>query len=161
MGRYDVSQICLNGHTITRSANRYPEFRQKFCKECGDATCMECQKCKTPIQGEYHIEGFVGVERTPPPPAFCHECGSAYPWTARRIEAAKELADELEGLSDEERQTLKKSLDDLIRDTPRTELAGTRFKKVMKKVSKESYETMKSIVTDVVSETVKKTIFGQ
>jgi hypothetical protein len=31
----------------------------------------------------------------------------------------------------------------------------------MKKAGKESYEGMKSILTDIVSETVKKSLFGQ
>ena len=44
----------------------------------------------------------------------------------------------MEELSESERATLKQSLDDIIRESPRTELAGIRFKKVMKKVGTES-----------------------
>ena len=159
MGNYDVSQICLNGHTITRSANRHPELRKKFCSNCGEVTTMECPNCRTPIRGKYHAEGIT-VVRTPPQPAFCHECGSAYPWTTRRIAAAKELAGEFEELSAEERDKLKKSLDDIAVDSPKTEVAATRFKRIMAKVSKESYSAMKSIITDLLSETAKKTILG-
>src|SRR6266542_1103276 len=123
---YDVSQICLNGHTITRNANRFPKFRKKFCKDCGEATIMECSKCNTAIQGEYYVEGSFSAAEFPPP-NFCHECGNVYPWASRRLESAKELADEFEQLSDEERNTLKKSLDDIVIESPKTEVAATRF----------------------------------
>lgn len=43
--------------------------------------------------------------------------------------------------------------------TPST-VAETRFKKLMKKVGSEAYDGMKSILDDVVSETVKKSVFG-
>jgi hypothetical protein len=157
---YDVSQICLNGHTITRIANRYPQFRLKFCKECGEATTMECLNCNTPIQGEYYVEGVLSLTETPPPPHYCHECGKAYPWTSRRIEAAKELADEFSELSEEERNSLKKSLDNIAIDSPKTEVAAIRFKRIMSKVGKESYSAMRTSITDVLSETAKKTILG-
>ncbi len=161
MGYYDIAQVCLNGHVITRNANRSPKFRQKYCKKCGEPTIMECPLCNTEIQGEYHVEGvFVGGFKIPPPPSFCHECGQPYPWAERKIQAAKDLADELDELSGEERQKLKSNLDELYRDTPQTEVAATRFKRIMSKVGKDSYSAMKSIITDVVSETIKKSIFG-
>jgi hypothetical protein len=51
-------------------------------------------------------------------------------------------------------------LDDLVRDTPKTGVAGIRFKKLMKKAGKESYEAVKTVVTDLVSESIEKTLFG-
>ncbi|MGB3730164.1 MAG: DUF2321 domain-containing protein, partial [Thermodesulfobacteriota bacterium] len=44
---------------------------------------------------------------------------------------------------------------------PRTKLAETRFKKIMMKTGKESLDAMKSILIDIVSETIKKSLFGQ
>lgn len=41
--------------------------------------------------------------------------------------------DELEGPTQEDRESLKKSLNDLIRETPNTRVAETRFKRLMKK----------------------------
>jgi hypothetical protein len=113
------------------------------------------------IQGEYivpHVYVISGSTSTPP--NFCHECGNPYPWIERKLEAAKELADELDELSVEEKERLKKSLDEIIIDSPKTEIAGTRFKKIMGKVGIESYSVMKKIVTDIISETMKKTLFG-
>jgi hypothetical protein len=70
------------------------------------------------------------------------------------------LVEELDGLDAEERQLLKQSLDDLVTDSPKTEVAGLRFKQLMKKVGKESYDAVKTVVTDLVSESIKKTLFG-
>lgn len=66
---------------------------------------------------------------------------------------------ELEALSSEERDTLKQSLDSLVRDSPATELAASRFKRIMAKVGTESYTAMKSILVNVLSEAVKKTMY--
>ena len=160
MGYFDVAQVCLNGHVITRNAKRSPQFQKKFCDKCGAETIIACPECKTPIQGEYHAEGvFVLGSTMGPPPGFCHNCGRPYAWTQRRIEAATVLADELEDISSEEQETLKRSLDSLVRDSPETELAATRFKRIMAKVGAESYAVMKSILINVVSEAAKKTLY--
>jgi hypothetical protein len=162
MGWYDVSQICLNGHTITRRANSSPQFLQKFCDKCGEATITNCPNCNTPIRGEYETDGLAIIAfSTPPAPHFCHECGKPYPWTARKMTTAKELSDELDELSKEEIEKLKSSLDDLVVDSPRTELAVTRFKKIMSKVRKESYEMMKAVMIDIMSEAARKAVFGK
>ena len=94
-----------------------------------------------------------------PPPNYCHNCGHSYPWTERRLQTARELADEFDELDEAEKQKLKASLDDLVKDTPKTELAGTRFKKIASKLGRDSYEAMKSVITDILSETAKKTLF--
>ena len=93
-------------------------------------------------------------------PKFCHSCGKPYPWTLSHLEAAKELVKEFDTLTPEEQHSLTQSLDDLVRDTPKAEVAGIRFKKLMKKAGKESYEAVKHVLTDLVSESIKKTIFG-
>jgi hypothetical protein len=93
-------------------------------------------------------------------PSYCYNCGKAYPWTERSLEAAAELADEIDGLTDEEIQKLKSSLPDLVKDGPKTTVAETRFKKIIKKAGTEAYGGMKSILVDVVSEAVKKSLFS-
>lgn len=106
-----------------------------------------------------HVEGVLGFFDYDKP-AYCHNCGKPYQWTVSSLEAASELADELEGLSEVEKQLLKESFPDLVRNTPKTVVAETRFKKLMKKAGTEAYEGMKTILIDIVSETVKKSIFG-
>ena len=104
-------------------------------------------------------QGFLGSEATSPP-AYCYKCGKPFPWTDSAVKAAHDLADELEGLSEEERQTLKRTLPDLLRDSPQTAVAETRFKRLMRKVGKDGYEAMKSVLVSVVTEAVRKQTFG-
>lgn len=156
---YDVAQICQNGHVINSMAHDYPNCNQDHCHRCGARTIAACPSCMTDIRGYYHVPGVIGFDHYAAP-AFCQKCGKPFPWTVAGISAAEVLADELEGLTEEERQSLKKSLHDLIRETPNTRVAETRFKRLMRKAGKEGYESMRSILTDIVSETVRKTVFG-
>jgi hypothetical protein len=156
---YDVAQVCLNGHSITGSAQASPQFMKNYCPKCGSATIISCPACDAPIHGIYQ-GGYVSF--TPPyvPPAFCHECGAAYPWTESRLEAAKELAREDEELTDEEREQLARSLDDIIADTPRTQAAASRFKRLAAKAGKGTAEGLREIVVQIASEAARKAIFG-
>jgi hypothetical protein len=156
---YDTAQICTNGHVVNSMARDYPETNAPFCDECGSPTLMACPSCQTPIRGHYHVPGVLGGYEYSAP-GFCHNCGAPYPWTAASLQAAKDLTDELEGLSAEDRSELKRSLDDLVKKTPQTAVAETRFKRIMKKAGKEGVDAMRSILTDVLSETIKKTLFG-
>ena len=93
-------------------------------------------------------------------PAYCSNCGSPFPWTQSGIEAAQELADELEELSREEKTALKTAIVDLTKSGPRAQLSQSRFKKIMSKVGKESAQVMRSLVVDIVSEVVRKSLYG-
>lgn len=156
---YDVGQVCLNGHPITGNAQRYPDFTKKHCPNCGAPTITACTKCRTPIQGDYWVPGVLSALPYQPP-AHCHECGTPYPWTAAKLEAAKELAHEAEDLTQEEREQLARSLDDIVADTPRTQLAASRFKRLMGKAGKGTAQAMRDIVVDIASEAARKSIFG-
>lgn len=48
------------------------------------------------------------------PPAFCEHCGTPFPWTAAKLVAGRELADDLLELTIEERDQLKGSIHDLV-----------------------------------------------
>lgn len=156
---YDVAQICTNGHVVNAMAREVPQRNQKHCSECGAPTISACQSCGMAIRGYYHVPGvFGGYHYTKP--GYCNNCGQPYPWTVAGLAAARELADELDGLSAQEQQQLKESFADLVTDTPKTPLAETRFKRLMKKAGKDAYSGMRSILIDVVSEAVKKSLFG-
>ncbi|HUW13292.1 MAG TPA: DUF2321 domain-containing protein, partial [Anaerolineae bacterium] len=92
---YDTAQVCLNGHPVNDMVRAAPERNMDFCKECGARTITACQHCKAAIQGEYHVPGVFALGFPYSPPAFCHNCGAAYPWTEARLGAARDLADEL------------------------------------------------------------------
>jgi hypothetical protein len=95
-----------------------------------------------------------------PAPAFCRNCGKAFPWTASALETARMLADETDVLSSDDREQLKSTLLDLVRDSPQTTLATTRYKKLMLKAGKETARTFRDILVDIASETAKKAIWG-
>ena len=92
-------------------------------------------------------------------PNFCPDCGKPYPWTEAKLKAAQELANELDNLNPEERSLLKKSLDDIVRDTPQTTVAATRFKRLVAKAGKPAAEAFRKLLVDVLSETAKKIIY--
>ncbi len=153
---YDTAQICLNGHVITAFAVSDPQHKQAFCDKCGAATTTECTRCHGPIRGYYHSSV---LDMTPyPRPGFCYRCGSPYPWTEAKLKAAGDLAEELE-LSQPEKDQLKNSLEDLVKDTPSTNVSATRFKKLVDKAGKEARGMFREILVDVVSETAKKLLW--
>jgi len=158
---YDTAQICINGHVINSQSVSRPDHNSDFCDKCGAATITECQNCNKPIRGIYHSPyHLISSDVTSfALRSFCPECGKAYPWTETRLKAAKELSDELENLSPEEREILKKSLDDIVWDTPQTPVAATRFKRLVAKAGPVVADSFRKILVDVLSETAKKIIW--
>ncbi|WP_027724534.1 DUF2321 domain-containing protein [Tuberibacillus calidus] len=161
MGYFDFAQICLNGHVVNDSAGTYPQYNENFCTECGAETITKCPSCNTHIRGDYHSDAVViiGGSRYKLP-KFCHNCGQPYPWTKMKIEAAQELASEINELTDDERELLAKSIDEIIKDTPKTTVAATRFKKLLAKVGAPIAESFREVLVDIISETAKKSIWG-
>lgn len=75
-----------------------------------------------------------------------------FPWTQTALQAAKEYTDELDGLSQEDKTTLKESFTDLTVDTPRTPLAVGRFKRILAAAG----PTAKDMVTEIIKGTSHK-----
>lgn len=156
---YDTAQICLNGHIVNKETFSSPERNQEYCDKCGIKTITACPECNAPIKGYYNVPRVVSIGGYRKP-SYCHNCGKPYPWTVSSIQAASELADELDDLNSSEKQQLKDSFSDLIQNTPKSVVAETRFKKIIKKAGTEAYQEMKSILIEIVSESVKKSLFG-
>src|SRR2546422_6026360 len=146
---YDIAQICLDGHVINPRAATVRDRNKKFCDKCGKPTITGCQICKTPIQGYYRNPNYLGIPYVPP--RFCPECGSMYPWTAARLQDARELADELTGLTAEEKEKLKQSLEDIVHDSPRTQVAASKFKRFVAKAGPGVAEMFRSLLVDIAS----------
>ena len=155
MGEYAVGMACLNGHKICGDAEGSPEFSEAFCSKCGAPTITACPSCEAKIRGFYRGEvSIIGWDL----PLHCHKCGKPYPWTERKAEALQEMIDELDGLSDEERERLKKSIPDIIADTPKSETAALRFKKAVAKVGQAGGKMLIDVLTNVATEAVKKSM---
>jgi hypothetical protein len=155
---YDTAQFCANGHCITTCSATSPEFKQDFCSRCGEKTLTSCPNCSASIRGYFHIPGVFGSTEIHTP-SFCHKCGKPYPWVALKVTAGKELVDEFEGLNADERMALKGAIDDLIVETPRTQVAIVRVKKFLPKVGKAAADAFRKIMIEVMAEAVKKQLY--
>lgn len=154
---YQTAEMCPNGHHTTTSVETSPELRSKFCAECGEATFTTCGHCKDQIRGHYHVPGVIGFWDWSPP-NYCHSCGKPYPWTEQRLASAREMADEIDELSPKDRAVLKQSIIDLGKDSPRTQLAASRYAKLRKKMGATASSTLDQVVGVLATAAVKGTL---
>lgn len=159
MGYYKTALICKNGHDISKNIDNYIEKIDKFCSKCGEANISACPNCQSKIRGDYEIGIGIANYSKYKVPLYCYNCGDPYPWTKTALKVAKDLAAETEGLTDEEKTQLSDSIDDLVKDGPRTILATTRFKRLVSKAAPELLYGLKDILIDIISETAKKAIW--
>ena len=161
MGIYRTAQICLNGHIINDSYDTSPEFNKSFCPKCGQPTITQCPSCHTNIQGYFDVPGIVDLTtREETAPAYCHSCGKPYPWTESNLKAISELLELDEQLQETDKKTMKEILPDLITDTPKSKVAEAKYKIIMKKAGIATAEAVKDIIIGIVSETIRKSLFG-
>ncbi len=152
---YDTSQICLNGHVITGSYNKYPEYRKDFCSDCGEPTIIKCNKCSTEIQGYPLKEAmYYKLKR----PNFCYKCGGEFPWMKKRVEAIMELIKMENSLNEEENAIFEKSIEDISKNTSTSDISASKLKILFKKLSKEAITATRTLIVEIASETVKKII---
>ncbi len=152
---YDVAQVCLNGHVTNSMTEARPLHSVDFCAACGSRTLTKCESCSAPIRGEYHSR----IQALYKAPAYCIKCGLPFPWTAARVEAAKSLA-EASDLTEHEQLQLASSIQDVMTDTPKTEVASLRIRGLLAKAGKEVGSALRKVIVDVASEAAKKIIFG-
>lgn len=154
-GGYGLAAVCESGHTYSSSLEGHLAELAKFCNRCGAPILTACPSCGTALRGYYHVPMVVSARKYQPP-SFCFSCGQPMPWTASRLEAARELAAEMEELSEEDREVLTDTFDDLARDTPKTQLAATRYRRITAKLGKSAAEALREILVDIASETARK-----
>lgn len=159
---FDAAQICRNGHVITTTAGVASEEGRlrPYCSQCGAETFVTCPKCHEAIKGAWPPDpsGFMQVPGFNGRPTYCPNCAAPYPWTEGKLEAAKELFEELEGLSSSEIALLSRDLADLMRDTARTEVAATRFKKLWLKAKGPAKDALGRMAMDVFTATAKSLV---
>jgi hypothetical protein len=151
--RFTTAQICLNGHVVTAYADGNLQRRRKFCPKCGEPTITNCPDttCGAKINGKETYD-FSRVVEDLDAPGYCHNCGKPYPWTTRRAEAIAAAIDELDKLPPEEREKLKQSIPDAIKETPRSEIAARRFRKAIESVGPIDGKMLSEIVKKSASE---------
>ena len=154
---YENAQLCRNGHLVNYFVTTKPHENKKFCDECGEPTLTACEYCNTPLQGFQHNSGGFSYKYIAP--RFCRECGKMYPWTADRMNAARELVYEL-NLTATEQEEMEQSIRTLVaQDNPRTQVAIVKFKRLAAKAGIETAGMFRDILVDVISETAKKALF--
>lgn len=154
--RYKTAEVCLNGHHTTTDCEASPELRSKFCPKCGSETITACPQCRASIRGYYYVPGVISVGGKYRPPNYCYNCGKQMPWTQRSIAAAHELADEIDTLTDSEKGSLKKAINELAIDSPTTEVASVRYKKYLGKVGPALADALNKIVVNIATEAAKR-----
>ena len=160
MGHFHVGMACLNGHAVNDSADSSPEFSSPFCKQCGEATITQCPKCNQHIHGSYYAPSVIVLGSHWKPPKFCHACGKPYPWTELAAEAISEAIGELDGLSTDDAEKLRASINDVLNETPKTDLAVGRFKKAIAKGGKFGGKMLYDTIIKFGAEVAVKSIMG-
>jgi hypothetical protein len=155
---YDVAQVCANGHIANASVHDAPQFNQNYCDKCGERTITVCPSCSKSIRGRYRDLITLATYEAP---SFCQYCGHPFPWTERALTAANEYVKELDSIEQEDRDRLIVSIQELTKDGPTSALAATRFKRLVDKAGLEAYQILREILVNVVSDTVRQTIFPQ
>ena len=135
-------------------------FNSDFCAYCGAKAIHKCPSCDAEIRGVLVLDDMVrGTMDSRDTPSFCHKCGESYPWTKASIEAAQELADEID-LTDEEKESFRKSVVEVTTENPRTVLATSKLKRFLSKAGNEVKEAAKEILVRVIVESAQKGIWG-
>jgi hypothetical protein len=93
-------------------------------------------------------------------PLFATNADHRSPWTEKRLAAAQKFAEEVENFSPDDRQQLQQSLSDLVKQTPYTPIAVNRVKKLLAKGGEWVSDGLREILVDVLSEAIKKQIWG-
>ncbi len=156
MGTYHTAQICLNGHSITRSIEISPERRQNHCDKCGAATIHQCPACESSIRGAHTTPGVVVFGSSHMVPRYCHNCGRAYPWTETKIRTAIQMFVEFGDLKDSENESIEHDIANIARDIPESELSAMRIKRIWDSGRRCAYE----LVMDFASRTAANVLKG-
>jgi len=159
---YDAALVCRNGHMINDRSTTDSVHNKRHCPKCGEPTIAECPNCGRPILGAFREPGSWREQWRVcyDAPAHCHECGGAYPWTQRRKEALLQAIELGKGLTEEDRQTLRESIPDILTETPKTRLAVEAFKRLAKKASEGSGKAIFDMAVQVAAAVIAKQLTG-
>ncbi|EGP5212326.1 MULTISPECIES: DUF2321 domain-containing protein [Enterococcus] len=152
-------KVCLNGHQLSVTSIS-PSDPDEFCSKCGLQVISTCQNCHAPIPGWYENEEIMYIgKRTASLPSYCSKCGKPHPWIQTILDNAAELIALDTELSEPEKIAIKASIPDLLVETPKTPIAEAKFKIYFAKMGQVVKTGMYNLIVDVISESVKKSIF--
>ena len=165
---WDVALVCTNGHLINDRSRGNPSLNATACSICGAHAISACLGCREPIPG-YLYQAHDRPELSGVPsgrplgriPQYCHACGRPLPWTERTMSAARALIRELAVLEPFERDQLRRSIDDITRETPQTSVAVLRIRRVLERIGGEHAEALRELLVSVASESVKQRLLDR
>lgn len=160
---WDVALACRNGHLLNDRSRGDPSRNAPWCPTCGSETIAACPGCREPIPGFFY-DGHASFDPSEPPggiplaqiPQYCHACGRPFPWTERAMSAARSLIRELAGLDPYERDQLRRSIDDIIRETPRTPVAVLRIQATLGRIGGQTAQALRALLVSVANDAVKR-----
>lgn len=157
--KYDVMQVCENGHKITGLYDLKPERRQNFCSNCGAKTMNVCPNCNKEIQGDRIAENIyknypIQLKRAHVP-SYCKNCGEPYPWTKKRIQTAIQNFMEFGDLNEDEKKTIEQDVENIAKDVPESELAARRIKRIWERGKSVGYEIIMEFASRTAAQILK------
>lgn len=153
---YNGATICANGHVVSKCKANF----QNYCSKCGKETYSFCLACNSPIRGvvEATEAVFLG-NRHYDKPYYCFECGAPYPWTQKVLDSAVELVSLDDDLDETSKELIKSAIPELLQVTPITPVAIAKYQKGMSRAGQIIKDSMRQLLVDVISESVKKILF--
>lgn len=180
---FATAQICNDGHVINNDIEHHPECNRDFCSECGAKTISACPSCNEPIKGLYFKTEIYQTPRTGvyipgerhsntistnvpvdpkaeyKVPAYCHNCGSPYPWTESLLKEADTIIDSFDELKYEQRKILKERFPDLLSDSSRTISSALIFSKLVNGLTDVGSAVGKGFLINLLEKHIPETIF--
>lgn len=153
--KYDVQQVCENGHKITGRYRTKEQRQMNFCDRCGEKTITACKNCGLEIQGDRMRElrdGSWELDKRVIVPSYCRNCGEPYPWTQRRIRKAIKILMESGKLDKEEKETIEQDIYNISKNIPDSETSAWRIKRIWEKCGRAGYE----VIMELASRTAAK-----
>jgi len=150
---YDVMQVWLDGHQITDCAELLPHHKKPFCPQCSEKTITACPECNASIQE--HLKSVMSAHSSPNP-NNCQSCGTAFPWRQDAIASAIEILQM--PIEDQDAAEIAKLVPDIAIETPKTHLAALKLTRLISNLAKPAYDISIKVVSDLTSETAKKTL---
>jgi hypothetical protein len=92
---------------------------------------------------------------------LCLRQSSPLPWTRAIIDGLEEFIDFEDNLSKDEKEKLKKSIDDIITETPSSQFASMLFKLALTKMGKETDKGMGDLLFKIATDKVRDSISAQ
>jgi hypothetical protein len=137
----DTMQVCLNGHVITDRYHTNPQFRKKYCTDCGEQTIIQCPKCMAEIPGDMIYDNIVILDGFGSyAPNICAECGSKFPWFEKQKQA-------------DEKRNAKRKIEE---DEKKLEKKMASVKKIEVKIEGHgNVVNLGSMIDNVISNTLK------